>query len=71
MKKRVWMLTIAAAAVLALGGCSGSEDPRRPRAGRLKLRLRQRRAIPRKLPGGAGRRRERRLRKKQIAQAEL
>ena len=26
MKKRVWMLTIAAAAVLALGGCSGSGD---------------------------------------------
>lgn len=54
MKKRVWMLTIAAAAVLALGGCSGSEDSQEAQSGAAETTSQAKESDSQETSGGSG-----------------
>ena len=54
MKKRVWMLTIAAAAVLALGGCSGSGDSQEAQSGAAETTSQAKESDSQETSGGSG-----------------
>ena len=54
MKKRVWMLTIAAAAVLALGGCSGSGDSQEAQSGAAETTSQAEESDSQETSGGSG-----------------
>ena len=54
MKKRVWMLTIAAAAVLALGGCSGSGDSQEAQSGAAETTAQAEESDSQETSGGSG-----------------
>ena len=54
MKKRVWMLTIAAAAVLALGGCSGSGDSQEAQSGAVETTAQAEESDSQETSGGSG-----------------
>lgn len=54
MKKRVWMLTIAAAAVLALGGCSGSGDSQEAQSGAAETTSQAKESDSQENSGGSG-----------------
>ena len=54
MKKRVWMLTIAAAAVLALGGCSGSGDTQEAQSGAAETTSQAKESDSQETSGGSG-----------------
>ena len=54
MKKRVWMLTIAAAAVLALGGCSGSGDSQEAQSGADETTSQAKESDSQETSGGSG-----------------
>ena len=54
MKKRVWMLTIAAAAVLALGGCSGSGDSQEAQSGAAEPTSQAKESDSQETSGGSG-----------------
>ena len=54
MKKRVWMLTIAAAAVLALGGCSGSGDSHEAQSGGAETTSQAKESDSQETSGGSG-----------------
>lgn len=54
MKKRVWMLTIAAVAVLALGGCSGSGDSQEAQSGAAETTSQAKESDSQETSGGSG-----------------
>ena len=54
MKKGVWMLTIAAAAVLALGGCSGSGDSQEAQSGAAETTSQAKESDSQETSGGSG-----------------
>ena len=54
MKKRVWMLTFAAAAVLALGGCSGSGDSQEAQSGAAETTSQAKESDSQETSGGSG-----------------
>ena len=54
MKKIVWMLTIAAAAVLALGGCSGSGDSQEAQSGAAETTSQAKESDSQETSGGSG-----------------
>ena len=54
MKKRVWMLAIAAAAVLALGGCSGSGDSQEAQSGAAETTSQAKESDSQETSGGSG-----------------
>ena len=54
MKKRVWMLTIAAAAVLALGGCAGSGDSQEAQSGAAETTSQAKESDSQETSGGSG-----------------
>ena len=54
MKKRVWMLTIAASAVLALGGCSGSGDSQEAQSGAAETTSQAKESDSQETSGGSG-----------------